>query len=104
MTSLLQRMREKIQRKRHAYQRTFYGDYKKPHRDAIVVLSDLKRFCGINRGGIVVSPVLRMVDPHASAYRAGQRDVYLRISKMLDLDETDIKEVTDHDDSSGSSD
>lgn len=101
--TLFRKLRERLQRKQLAYQRTFCGDFRKPHGDACIVLGDLKRFCGINRGGIVVSPVLRMVDPHASAYRAGQRDVYLRISRMLDLDETDIKEVSDHDDS-GSSD
>jgi len=27
------------------------------------MLADLKRFCGINKGGIVVSPVGRVVDP-----------------------------------------
>lgn len=102
MTRLFDRLREKIQRKQLAYQRTFFGDLRKPHGDACIVLGDLKRFCGINRGGVVVSPVLRMVDSHASAYRAGQRDVYLRIARMLDLDETDIKEVTDHDDSGSS--
>jgi hypothetical protein len=90
----------RLRKKKAAYERTFFGDFRKPHVDASVVLRDLKRFCGINRGGIVVSPITRMTDPYASAYRAGQRDVYLRIAQFLDLDETDIKEVDDHDNSS----
>jgi len=35
------------------------------------------------------------VDSHASVYRAGMRDVYLRIAKMIDLDETDLGESND---------
>lgn len=85
-----------LHRKRLAYVRTFMGDGQKPHPEALRVLADLKRFCGINRGGIVVSPVSRMVDSHATAYRAGQRDTYLRIAKFLGLDESDITE-TPHD-------
>jgi|JI10StandDraft_1071094.scaffolds.fasta_scaffold00943_28 hypothetical protein len=68
----------------------------KLHPNAETVLADLKRFCGINRGGIVVSPVTRTVDPYATAYRAGMRDVYLRVAKFLDLQETDIED-TPHD-------
>lgn len=82
-----------IHRKRLAYLRTFTGSDGKLHPEALVVMKDLKRFCGINRGGLVISPISRMVDPHASAYRAGQRDTYLRIAKFLDLDETELSEV-----------
>lgn len=78
-----------IRRKRWAYIRTFLGAGEKLHPEAVIVMRDLKRYCGINRGGIVVSPISRMVDPYATAYRAGQRDVYLRIGKFLNLDEDD---------------
>lgn len=89
--------KERSDRKRLAYQRTFCGDGSKPHLEAERVLADLRRFCGIDRGGIVVSPVSRMVDSHATTYRAGQRDVYLRIVKMLSLSEaTEIPEDTPH--------
>jgi hypothetical protein len=100
----LERLHAVIHRKRAAYQRTFFGDFKKPHPHAAIVLGDLKRFCGVNRGGIVMSPVTRTADPIATAYRAGMRDVYLRIALYLELDETDIKEVTDHDSGSSSND
>lgn len=83
---------ERFRRKRWAYLRTFTGPDGKPHPEAAIVLKDLKRFCGINRGGIVVSPVGRVVDPYASIYRAGLRDVYLRIAKHLGLDESDLEE------------
>lgn len=85
--------KDRIHRKRLAYIRTFCGDGAEPYPDADIVLKDLKRFCGINKGGIVVSPVNRQVDPFASVYRAGQRDVYLRIAKFLGIDETELGEI-----------
>ena len=85
-------LRERLHRKKLAYQRTFLNGEGSLHLEAVRVMADLKRFCGISRGGIVVSPVTRTVDPYATAYRAGQRDTYLRIAKFLGLDETDIEE------------
>jgi hypothetical protein len=83
---------ELLHRKRLAYQRTFLAADGSPGPESDVVLRDLKRFCGINRGGLVVSPISRMTDSHATAYRAGQRDVYLRIVKYLGLDETALED------------
>lgn len=94
------RWQQFIHRKRLAYVRTFLDDQGKPHLEAQRVLQDLKRFCGINKGGIVVSPVSRIVDSHATVYRAGMRDVYLRIAKMLDLDETEVSDDDRTEDSS----
>lgn len=76
----------RLERKRVAYSKTFMGANGKPHMHAQTVLNDLRRVAGIDKGGIVVSPISRMVDPHATAYRAGQRDMYLRVVKMLGLD------------------
>lgn len=90
------RWAQMLQRKRWAYVRTLCGTEGKPHPEAVRMLADLKRFCGINKGGIVVSPVGRVVDPYATVYRAGMRDVYLRIAKMIDLDETEISEEHEH--------
>lgn len=96
------RWQQAIQRKRLAYLRTLCGEDGKPHIEAQRMLGDLKRFCGINKGGIVVSPISRSVDSHATVYRAGMRDVYLRIAQMINLDETDLREDShdrsDHDD------
>lgn len=92
----MNKLLELIRRKRWAYIRTFLGAGQQLHPEAVIVMRDLKRYCGINRGGIVVSPISRMVDSHATAYRAGQRDVYLRIAKFLSLDEDDNPQENDH--------
>jgi CRISPR/Cas system-associated endonuclease Cas3-HD len=88
VSSVREKLWAAIHRKRLAYLRTFCDIKGDPHASGRIVLADLKRFCGINRGGIVVSQVTRMADPIASAYRAGMRDVYLRIVGLIDLDET----------------
>lgn len=85
---------ERLRRKKRAYQSLFLGPEGSVNPMGSIVLADLKRLCGIDRGGIVISPISRTVDPYATAYRAGQRDVYLRIVKMLDLDDTAIEDDT----------
>lgn len=90
--SIAERVMERIKRKQLAYLNTLCDGTGKPHPNAAILLRDLKRFCGINKGGIVVSPITRTVDPYATVYRAGMRDVYLRIAAMINLDETDIGE------------
>jgi hypothetical protein len=89
---MINRVIERLHRRRLAYQTVFLDGNKKPNPAGEEVLKDLKRYCGISKGGIVVSPISRMVDSHATAYRAGQRDTYLRIIKYLGLDESDFKE------------
>ena len=53
------------------------------------VLADLKRFCGGD------SPTFCAEDPNGrvSAYREGRREVYLRIVKMLDLSDEDMRHI-----------
>lgn len=82
-------------RKRQAYRRALCGDLKHPHLDGQIILADLRKFAQIDNGGIVVSPVTRTTDSHATCYRAGLRDLYLRIARMLGLDEADVFEVTE---------
>lgn len=77
-----------LHERRLAYIQTFCGDGEVPHVAGAKVLADLKRFCRINRGGLVISPVSKMVDSHATAYQAGMRDVFLRIAEMLQFDES----------------
>jgi hypothetical protein len=83
--------RRRIYRKRLAYAQTFLDATGKTHPNADVVLADLRKVARMDRGGIVVSPVTRTVDPLATAYLAGQRDVYLRIVKFLGLDGAPIE-------------
>jgi hypothetical protein len=89
---------EKFKRKALAYHRTFCGDKENPHEDGKIVLADLKRFCGLNRGGIVISPVSRVVDPYATVYQAALRDAYLRIVGFLELDETAVSDKPEEND------
>lgn len=92
----LERLRLMIDRKRAAYQNTFLVEGR-PHVNAQTVLADLKRYCGADVEGLIISPVTRTADPVATAYRAGRRDVYLRICKYLSLDGLDIGEDASHD-------
>lgn len=82
---------------RPAYQLTFKGGQPRPHPAALIVLADLKRFSHFTRGGLVTSPISRMTDPYATAYREGMRDVYIRILMMTGLDGGDIEEQFDVD-------
>jgi len=75
--------------KRDAYRFTFRGPDGLVHREGQQVLDDLRKFCAVDKPGIVVSPVTRVTDPYATAYRAGARDVYARIVKYLNLEDID---------------
>ena len=54
-------VRARFERKRRAYSITFLGADGKPLPHAATVLADLKRFCGITRGGLKISPITRML-------------------------------------------
>lgn len=79
--------------RRLAYELTFLNDEGRPHIHADIVLEDLRTFSKTQGGGIVISPVSRLVDPHATCYRAGLRDVYQRIQLYLNL--SNPREVND---------
>lgn len=81
--------------RRAAYQRTFLGDDNKPHRDAEIVLADLRRFCQFDQPGLKISPTSGMADPLATAYAAGMRDMFLRITRSMHLDDATIQRLTE---------
>lgn len=83
----MNKLQQAAHRKRLAYIRTFCGDGEDVHVEGKQVLADLRRFCRINRGGLVISPKAGLVDPYATVYAAGLRDAYLRIIGFLELDE-----------------
>lgn len=89
--------REALLRTKQAYENTFFGERTEPHPEASRVLADLRKFCGILKGGLIVSPKSGMTDPYATAYRAGQRDVYLRIATFLHLDDKSLFQEPEHD-------
>jgi hypothetical protein len=79
---------EAVARKQAAYRAVFCPDGTLSPA-AHVVLSDLKKLCGFAlKGGLVTTsphgegPV---VDFHASMYRVGQQDMFVRILAMTDL-------------------
>jgi len=88
----MNKLQQILHRKRLAYLRTFCDAAGKPHPEAQRVIADLKKFCRLTRGGLVVSPVMRMSDPYATAYQAGLRDACLRILHMINVDEVQSNE------------
>lgn len=52
------------------------------------VLADLKRFCG--ESPVVVSPITRQVDTHATAIRIGRQEVFARIVQHLSIDDAQL--------------
>lgn len=78
-------MSERLARKKLAYQRTFMDDKGRLLPFAAEVIADLRRVCRIDGSGMVISPVSKMVDSHATLYSTGQRDLFLRIVKFLEL-------------------
>lgn len=87
---------DRVRATRLAYLRTFCGDREEPHVHGDKVLSDLKKFCGVTKPGIVVSPKAGLVDPYATAYLAGTRDVFLHIAFLLGIDERQLIQEKDH--------
>jgi hypothetical protein len=89
-------------RRHQAYAGLFLGPDDKRHGNAAIVWDDLKKYCGVDKEGLVVSPLSRMTDPYATAYRAGRRDVFLRISKytyfQFDEESTDGRQRSDSSD------
>jgi len=89
-------------RRHQAYAGLFLGPDDKRHGNAAIVWDDLKKYCGVDKEGLVVSPVSRMTDPYATAYRAGRRDVFLRIQKYtyfeFDEESTDGRQRSDSSD------
>lgn len=88
---------QRLERIRQAYESTFCGELAEPHPNAQIVLADLRRVCGITRGGIVVNPKSGAVDPYATIYRAAMRDVYLRIVGFLSLDDKTLFQEPSYD-------
>ena len=84
-----------LARKKVAYQRCFNGaNNKAPHLDGQMVLADLRKVARIDSGGLVKGDDGH-TDPYASLYRAGLRDMYLRIALMLGLDEATTFDVSE---------
>jgi hypothetical protein len=86
----------RLQRKRFAYRRMFLADDNTPNADARVVIADLKRFCRAEAPCIQYDKAGKL-DPVASAYLEGRREVYLRIMHFLHIDDSTIYNITEND-------
>lgn len=86
---------KRLTSRRAAYQRTFLGDDDKPHRDAEIVLADLRRFCYYDRTTLKVSPVTGLSDPLAMAHAEGRRETFMRIAQFMNLDDSTIQRLTE---------
>lgn len=80
--SAIERKRKKAQ----AYRDTFTVNGRL-HPNALIVIQDLFGYCGVNKEAIVVSPSTQQVDPYATCYRGGRKDVFERIRGFIQLDE-----------------
>jgi hypothetical protein len=87
---MMQRLIDRILRRKQAYRRTFMDADGKLGRDAEVVLADLRRFCRATGSTVVVSPVTKQIDPIAMAMAEGRREVWNRMMAHLYVDEKQV--------------
>lgn len=88
--NLLGRLR-KIVNLRNTWRGMYRGEEGELTPAARAVLVDLQRFCYASRSTIKVSPTTGQVDPYAMAVAEGRREVWLRISEYLKLDDRDLQ-------------
>lgn len=92
--SIVERLRRVVLRRRGAYRAVFKpGGLMTPA--ALIVLSDLRRFCRATVSTTMVSPVTRQVDPYASAQAEGRREVFNRIAGMIHVSDEDLYKLLD---------
>lgn len=70
-------------RRRKAYVNCFLDENGNLTPEARLVMADLAQFCRVYRSTVVVSPVSRSVDTHASMLAEGRREVFNRMFSIL---------------------
>lgn len=88
--NLLPRL-QKLMKLRTAWRGLYRSDEGELNLPARLILTDLQRFCYANRPTIKVSPTTGNVDPYAMAVAEGRREVWLRITEYLKLDDRDLQ-------------
>lgn len=63
-----------------------------------LVIDDLERFCRVNQTTVVVSPVSRVIDTHATMLAEGRREVFNRLRYYLNLTEEQLNQIKDRSD------
>lgn len=89
MTKLTDRILARL-RRRKAYANCFLDDDGNLTPAARLVMSDLASFCRVYRSTVVVSPVSRSVDTHASMLAEGRREVFNRVFSILRITDDQI--------------
>lgn len=95
MTQITERILARL-RRRKAYKACFLDDDGNLTPEARLVMADLAHFCRVYRSTVVVSPVTRSVDTHASMLAEGRREVFNRMFSILRItDDQILGEQTD---------
>lgn len=79
--------REKVRGRQRDYRNCFLDKAGKPTASGERALKDLAKFCYLHKSTMIVSPVTKQVDTHASALAEGRREVLLRILEALHLED-----------------
>lgn len=87
---MISRIIEKVLRKKLAYRRTFMDADGNLTPEAEIVLNDLRKFCRVTGSTVVVSPVIKTIDPLAMAMAEGRREVFNRIAAHLYVNEKQV--------------
>lgn len=80
--------------RREAYRALFVGPDGRLSPYGERVLKDLAKFCRADRSTATVSPVSRTIDPHAMAIAEGRREVFLRIVNTINMDVTQLMNMS----------
>ncbi len=94
---MINKVIERILRKKLAYRRTFLDDQGNIGPEAKHVLNDLRKFCRATGSTVVISPVTKQVDPLAMAMAEGRREVWNRIMAHLYVNEKQVFELHEGD-------
>jgi hypothetical protein len=95
---MINKLIQRILRRKLAYRRVFMDAEGRISPDAEIILADLKRFCRATSSTMVQSPVSRTIDPLAMAMAEGRREVWLRLTANLHLDEKQVFSLQEPDD------
>lgn len=95
---MINKVIEKILRKKTAYRRTFMDDQGNLGPEAKIVLNDLRKFCRATGSTMVLSPVSKTIDPLAMAMAEGRREVWNRIMAHLYVNEKQVFELPEVED------
>jgi hypothetical protein len=94
---MLNKIIEKVLRKKLAYRRTFMDDQGRLTPEGEIVLNDLRKFCRATGSTMVLSPVSKTIDPLAMAMAEGRREVWNRLMAHLYVNEKQVFELHERD-------